>query len=460
MCGPGTVFDQSRSLCVRPSMSNPPCPTDQLSKITPAIITPLTPTKQVVTAAPVTTARPAVPAVEITPIVPAVPVAPVTTARPAVPTVEIIPIVPAVTAAPVTTARPVIPIVPVTPIRPAVPVLPAGLNVPATIPKEFGERLSGFVTFDFGELEESSSVIDITMKKESFFGMILDGSSSQITIKEQGVLAKEWQFTIPSGAILAIHTTQDGGKITNLRDGLFSTSLTTMSYAPGTTFMIMLVDSTGLFYIHEVLMVTTTTVEFTVPAYTLMGSLTFDSHYYLTHIGIMTFSTQYVLSETTTSVSFGLLYSETIEYTTLIIRSTIYLPGFDKFLSGIMPMKPTTALLKEEELTLVNGDLMAIVPAAGRGSIKVLLTDWSEKEYNVAPGSIFAVKVAGSSVIRHLSYGHFTTEKTLLSFPAQSVIYLMKVIFCSVYFFFLNGGFLHSACLNEGNRRWNSCSRC
>ena len=434
-------------------MSNPPCPTDQLSKITPAIITPLTPTKQVVTAAPVTTARPAVP------------VAPVTTARPAVPAVEIIPIVPAVTAAPVTTARPVIPIVPVTPIRPAVPVLPAGLNVPATIPKEFGERLSGFVTFDFGELEESSSVIDITMKKESFFGMILDGSSSQITIKEQGVLAKEWQFTIPSGAILAIHTTQDGGKITNLRDGLFSTSLTTMSYAPGTTFMIMLVDSTGLFYIHEVLMVTTTTVEFTVPAYTLMGSLTFDSHYYLTHIGIMTFSTQYVLSETTTyetitSISFGLLYSETIEYTTLIIRSTIYLPGFDKFLSGIMPMKPTTALLKEEELTLVNGDLLAIVPAAGRGSIKVLLPDWSEKEYNVAPGAIFAVKVADSSVIRHLSYGHFTTEKTLLSFPAQSVIYLMKVIFCSVYFFFLNGGFLHSAYLNEGNRRWNSCSRC
>merc|ERR1712071_72276 len=152
----------------------------------------------------------------------------------------------------------------------------------------------------------------------------------------------------------------------------------------------------------------------------------------LTSIGTMTFSTQYILTETFSSeiirsISFGLFYSESAESTDLIIRTTVNLPGFDKHLSAIVPLRSTDVTIKEEKLALVDGDLFAIIPSGGRGTVEVVFTDWSQKKYSITPGLIFAVKVAGSSVIEHLSRGYFTTERTVLSFPARSVIYVMKV---------------------------------
>ena len=402
MCGPGTVFDESKALCVRPALSNPPCPSDQLYKITPGIFEDVTTTKVVV------------PAVKVISPRPAVPVAVVATKRPIL----------------------AIPAIPGRPDRPAIAGSPSTI-----IPEAFGESLKGFVTFDYEELEGSSSLVDITMTKDSFFGMILDGAASQITIREQGSLTTKWKFSIPSGAILAVYTKQDGGKITNLRNGLFSTKSTTITFAPGTSFMIMRVDSRGLFYIQEVLMVTETMVEITLPVRSIMGSLRFNEQYILTHIGTMTFRTQYIVSETTISetityTSFGLLYIETAQLGQLVIRSTVYLPGLDNFLLGILPLQSTVT--KEENLNLLDGDLLAIIPSGGRGDIKVILTDWNQKDYTINPGSIFAVKIAGSAVIEKLVGGYLTTEKTFLSFPAGSTIYVMKVTSYLILIFLTN----------------------
>ena len=399
---------------------------------------------EVITVRPVITEAPAIPAVTGKPTIAAVIGFP---ARPIVSTVTVAtarPIVPVVVETLGTTEQLVIPTIPGRPGRLAI----TG-SAAAVIPEAFGERLAGFVTFDYGNLEESSSIVDITLEKDTFFGMILDGAESLITVQEQGSLTGKRQFTIPSGAILAIYTTQDGGKITNLRNGQFSTKSSTIILAPGTTFMIMLVDSTGLFYIEKALLVTTTTVEVTIPVLSMMGTIEFNSRYILTSIGTMTFSTQYILTETFSSeiirsISFGLFYSESAESTDLIIRTTVNLPGFDKHLSAIVPLRSTDVTIKEEKLALVDGDLFAIIPSGGRGTVEVIFTDWSQKKYSITPGLIFAVKVAGSSVIEHLSRGYFTTERTVLSFPARSVIYVMKVIshialfFLMVYFHLLH----------------------
>ena len=297
------------------------------------------------------------------------------------------------------------------------------------IQSRFGERLIGFMSVE--DLEESFDMKDISLPKHSFFGMIPNGDAAQININEQGSLITKWQFTIPSGAILAVYTTQDGGEMTNLRNGLFSTNTTTITFAPGTFFMTLFVDTKGLFYAKEVLLVTEKMVEVAMPVRSIMGSLTFNNQYILTSIGGMPLGSHniYWQANDVTFKTLGVVYSHTRQNSQLVIRSTIdfSFPSYDKFLTGMMSLRFFDVEAKEEKLDLVDNDMLAIIPDGGHGIVKVEFSDALHSNYSVLPGSIFAVKVAGSASIEHLLHGYFTTEQTLLSFPTGSVVYVMKV---------------------------------
>ena len=396
-------------------------------------VIPVTPVIPVITARPVIpaiTERPVIPSGPAIPTKPVIPVGPAITARPVITAAPAITAGPAITAAPAipaVTGKPTIAAITGFPVRPTIPTL---TEATATLkPVEFGESLVGFLTIE--DQEQSSSLLDKTFQKDSFFGIIPAGAESLITVQEQGSLTGKRQLTIPSGAILAIYTTQDGSKITNFRNGLFSTSSSTIVLAPATTFMIMLVDSTGFFYIEKVLLVTTTTVEITMPVRSMLGTLEFNSGYFLTSFGGMPFGSHnmYWKSKSTTFRSFGIIFSQNRDYKELVLRSNIDFshPDFKRFLSGIMPLGSFNVEEKYENLPLVNEDLFAIIPFRSRGIVRVDFNDAVHDNYFVSPNSMFAVKVAGSTVIEHLTHGYFITERTVLSFPAGSVIYVMKV---------------------------------
>ena len=235
----------------------------------------------------------------------------------------------------------------------------------------------------------------------------------------------ELKITIPAGAILAVSTIRDGSIITNLRKGIFSTSSTTITLARGTTFMILVVDSTGLFYVQSVMLVTRKVSQVTVPVQFTIGSLMFTNEYRITSIGGIQFTTQYILSESTESNGFGVIHSGNQNSAKITTRSTFEFAGSDRYLSGIIPVGSSDVDVNTRSFNA--GDVFTIIPAGGRGSIRLVFTDSSQSVFDVAPGSMLTVKLSASSIVEYLSGGVFTTERTILSFPAGSVVSLAKV---------------------------------
>merc|ERR1740128_1619761 len=164
------------------------------------------------------------------------------------------------------------------------------------------------------------------------FGFIPGTTEREITILEQGSLTGELKITIPAGAILAVSTIRDGSIITTIRDGIFSTSSTTITLARGTTFMILVVDSTGLFYVQSVMLVTRKVSQVTVPVQFTIGSLMFTNEYRITSIGGIQFTTQYILSESTESNGFGVIHPGNQNSAKITTRSTFEFAGSDRYL--------------------------------------------------------------------------------------------------------------------------------
>ena len=272
------------------------------------------------------------------------------------------------------------------------------------------------------------------MTTNSLVGIIPHGIATLVTILEQGSLTGAFEISIPSGAILAFHTTQDGGKITNLWNNIFSTNSTTISLPPRTTFMILAVGSTGQFYIQQVLLITTAISQVIVPLPSTIGSLLFNNQLILTSIGGSTFSTQYLLADTSnsdlqTSDCIGVIYSVSPDSISsqLAITSTIAFTGYSQFVSGIFPVRSMIVETETGKIFVTNGDLFGIIPSGGQGIITVVFSDSQKKVYKINPGSILAVLTSDSTEITDVSNGYFTTSQTCISFPTGSVISVLKV---------------------------------
>ena len=198
--------------------------------------------------------------------------------------------------------------------------------------------------------------------------------------------------------------------------------------------MILVVGSSGKFYIQQILLVTTAICQVKVPLPSTIGSLLFNNQLILTSIGSSTFSTQYLLTDNSnsdlqTSDCIGVIYSVNPNSISsqLAITSTIAFTGYSQFVSGIFPVGYTNAETETGKILVNNGDLFGIIPSSGQGIVTVTFEDSQRKVYNINPGSILAILSSDLTEITYISSGYFTTSQTRISFPIGSVISVLKV---------------------------------
>ena len=292
-------------------------------------------------------------------------------------------------------------------------------------PRNFGDSIEGFVTVEDADETQVTS-LDVTLNDDTFFGFVSKSADTEITVSQGSKVKK---IPVPSGTILAILTSRDGSRITNLRNGFYSTESTTVTVAPSTSFLLLSVDTTGLFYIEKVYLLTKVTSQVTVPEDMLMGPILHSVDLKITHIGGRDFRVQYISSETDGSSTFrpfGLVHTDSSQSETLVIRSSVDISN-GQHVSAILPVGSADHGSETAQIALNDGDLFAIVPASGQGGVDVTFADQSESSYFIVAGSVFTVKMVAPAVMENIAGGYYTTDGTRLSFPAGCVLSVMKI---------------------------------
>ncbi|XP_045033198.1 mucin-3A isoform X2 [Daphnia magna] len=302
------------------------------------------------------------------------------------------------------------------------------ITTTASTPEPAADDIKGFLTIGEKEVIQNTQQVtpSINVPSGSTWGVVSQGTGSQIVIREQG--SSETTVSVPAGAILVINTTQSGGVWNNVANGLFTTSSTTTSFPPGTTFSIVKVGATGQIISTQTILTTTSTCSLTVPTNTFVGSVQFFNQRVVT-IGGWTFTTSYFTTGTTTS-SFGVLQptTTTTNSQTVITTTSTAITGDQQFVSGFITVGgPVESSQPTEDLTVPSGNVLAIIPQGGKGIVTIV--GENQQEFTITPGTFLGVLTPSNGVgtVTNVVKPMFTSATTTITFPAGSSVSVFRV---------------------------------
>ena len=304
------------------------------------------------------------------------------------------------------------------------------------------EIVSGIITVGEEEEEDddgnggtttTTKLQDFDIPSGSTWGVLSQGGKGSLISVTQSDGTKE-TITIHPGSILIAKPSGDGGKITSVTTTTGQTTTSTsVTYPPGTSYWILTVGSTGKIVKQQIWITSTTSATtVTVPTSSTVGQVQITGQQ-LISIGQYKFMTTQLNGGSGTIVCYGVIKRPGTTSTTITTTSTTtVMNGADEeFISGIVTTGGATfeegSSLQLSNLTINNGDLIAVLPPGGNGMVTVLIGD-TVTNFSITPGSLFAVLSSGSGSVTNLIQPQQQTwTSSVISFPAGSAISVIRV---------------------------------
>ena len=245
-------------------------------------------------------------------------------------------------------------------------------------------------------------------------------------MEEDGTSIKQTAVSIPSGGILGIVTLKNGGVISGISNGYFTTTSTQIIFPSGTRFGIVIIRVDGTMSLQNPID-TTVRTTITVPVGSIFGVLTLSNKGVVTGIGSALFSTQYLLLGDSTGPNvpatlgnFGVVYfSEQFKLSqSTIINSAPVLQQLQT-ISAIVQIGVKDRFDTITSLSVPTGSSFAIIPSTGQGVVSVI-EGGATSTFTVLPGQLFVVFNVQDGKVTDIGDGFFTTTTTTFTFGTGS----------------------------------------
>lgn len=288
------------------------------------------------------------------------------------------------------------------------------------------EAIEGFIVVgstDLFDLSQQGPLRDVDIPADTPWAIVSQGVGSVIIIQEEG--AREGNpWTLPPGAILIAKPTQVGGRMTQVAHEHVTTPSTTTSFPPGTEFFIVLIGSRKQILSTRTLPTSVQTSQLTIPAPSLVGNVTIEDKN-LIGIGEFAFRTRYVLNGPGgASSSYGILTSTKRNLMRPVISTSSIIPESDpEFISGLLAIGGQPDSDQYGDLTVPAGELVVIIPPTRRAK-------FSYEGYlrEILPGSFIGIKPTDDGLVAsNLAQQTFTTGSSNISFPALSQLATYRI---------------------------------